>query len=258
VGDERHLWPTFHRLIAQRKPAVVFGEQVASKDGRAWLAGVRTDMERTGYAVGAADLCAASVGSPHIRQRLYWVSESSRGGLGELRSENQQGSGGHIDCGSPSDGLPNTEDSDRWSKQQARGKGVRRSGPAGDRADDRVAHPALSAKERFRAQQEHLPGQAGERLGEPKRPGIQERESDGRVQPETGGTSAWKTVELPGAWDNWDICHFTDGKIRRIESGTSPLADGVPNRVVRLRGYGNAIVPQVAKEFILAYLETGL
>jgi hypothetical protein len=27
-----------------------------------------------GYACAAADLCAASVQSPHIRQRLYWGS----------------------------------------------------------------------------------------------------------------------------------------------------------------------------------------
>jgi DNA (cytosine-5)-methyltransferase 1 len=33
------------------------------------------------------------------------------------------------------------------------------------------------------------------------------------------------------------------------------VADGVSGRVGRLRGYGNAIVPQVAAEFIAAYLE---
>lgn len=30
--DERHLWPFFHHLIAQRRPGVVFGEQVASRE----------------------------------------------------------------------------------------------------------------------------------------------------------------------------------------------------------------------------------
>lgn len=33
----------------------------------------------------------------------------------------------------------------------------------------------------------------------------------------------------------------------------SPLAHGVPNRMVRLRGYGNAIVPQAAAQVIRAY-----
>jgi len=75
VEDERHLWPAFRWLIAQCKPSVVFGEQVASKDGRDWLAGVCTDLETLGYQVGAADLCAAGVGAPHIRQRLWWVAD---------------------------------------------------------------------------------------------------------------------------------------------------------------------------------------
>ncbi len=77
VDDERHLWPEFRRLIEQCKPPVVFGEQVASKLGREWLDGVRADLEKLGYAVGAADLCAAGVGAPHIRQRLYWVACSA-------------------------------------------------------------------------------------------------------------------------------------------------------------------------------------
>jgi DNA (cytosine-5)-methyltransferase 1 len=72
-ADERHLWPAFHHLIAECRPPVVFGEQVASKDGLQWLDLVRADLEGSGYAIGAADLCAAGVGAPHIRQRLWWV-----------------------------------------------------------------------------------------------------------------------------------------------------------------------------------------
>ena len=76
-ADERHLWPAFYRLIAELRPATVFGEQVASRDGREWFSGVRADLEHLGYAVGAADLSAAGVGAPHIRQRLFWVAESA-------------------------------------------------------------------------------------------------------------------------------------------------------------------------------------
>ena len=45
-------------------------------------------------------------------------------------------------------------------------------------------------------------------------------------------------------------------KARRIESGTFPLAHGVSGRVGLLRGYGNAIVPELAEIFVRAYLET--
>jgi DNA (cytosine-5)-methyltransferase 1 len=97
-ADERHLWPAFHRLIAERKPSVVFGEQVAAKDGREWLAGVRADLEALGYAVGAADLCAASVGAPHIRQRLWCVADAMWAG----RAERWSGAGNGSVAGSGS------------------------------------------------------------------------------------------------------------------------------------------------------------
>ena len=76
-ADERHLWPAFQQLISECRPSTfVFGEQVASKDGREWFAAVRADLEHMGYACGAADLSAAGVGAPHIRQRLYWVANT--------------------------------------------------------------------------------------------------------------------------------------------------------------------------------------
>lgn len=79
--DARHLWPHFFRLIQECEPAIIFGEQVASRDGYQWWDIVSTDMETRGYAVGAANLCAAGVFLPHIRQRLYWVGISDSAGL---------------------------------------------------------------------------------------------------------------------------------------------------------------------------------
>jgi DNA (cytosine-5)-methyltransferase 1 len=65
--------------------------------------------------------------------------------------------------------------------------------------------------------------------------------------PEAGGTRFW---------DRFDIIPCRDGKARRIEPGTFPLAHGIPGRVGLLRGYGNAIVPELAAEFIRAYEES--
>lgn len=94
VDDQRHLWPHFHWLIQQCKPETVVGEQVASKDGLAWLDTVQSDLEGTGYASAALDLCAAGVGAPHIRQRLFWMAhthgqqhQERLSGLGEGHSQ---------------------------------------------------------------------------------------------------------------------------------------------------------------------------
>jgi len=58
-----------------------------------------------------------------------------------------------------------------------------------------------------------------------------------------------------GFWSDFDLVTCADGKQRRVESGTKPLAHGVSMRVGKLRTYGNAIVPQVAAEFVKAFIE---
>lgn len=80
----------------------------------------------------------------------------------------------------------------------------------------------------------------GRSVGE-RRP--QEREASERHGSQTGFWSAFEVVT--------DI----HGKRRRIEPGTKPLADGVPHRMGKLRGYGNAINPQLGAQFLSAYLE---
>jgi DNA (cytosine-5)-methyltransferase 1 len=77
TDDKRHLWPDWFELIRQCKPSIIFGEQVASPDGLEWLSTVASDLEAQDYSFGAADLCAASVGAPHIRQRLYFMAVSN-------------------------------------------------------------------------------------------------------------------------------------------------------------------------------------
>jgi len=73
-ADSRHLWPAFGWHIKQRRPAIVLGEQVASKDADPWIDLVQADVEAMGYALGAVPFPAAGVGSDQIRDRLYWVA----------------------------------------------------------------------------------------------------------------------------------------------------------------------------------------
>ncbi len=79
AGD---LWPEFKRLIAARRPALLFGEQVEAAvrvgDGRqSWLDRLARELGKAGYEVGSAVLPALYVGANHWRERIYFVADSS-------------------------------------------------------------------------------------------------------------------------------------------------------------------------------------
>jgi DNA (cytosine-5)-methyltransferase 1 len=266
-ADRRHLWPALYRLVAECRPPVLFGEQVASKAGREWLAAVRADLEHLGYAVGAADLPAASVGAPHIRQRLWFVADADRGG--------EHGLPVHAEMAAPSKPFPDA-DSAELRQQPGRGDGPGRPGAAFARDDGPAASLADANK--------HAGNQGGSRdtkessgggnLGgngsgkdvadaalqrrdgrrEAARPGAEDHRG-WAVESGMGGGSHGLSAgmvgcgaakdAMPAAWANgW-------------EDGIPRVAAGVASRVGQLRAYGNAIVPQVGAEFIEAYLELG-
>lgn len=58
-----------------------------------------------------------------------------------------------------------------------------------------------------------------------------------------------------GFWADCDWWHGRDEKYRPAGPGVQPLASGSPARVLRLRGYGDAIVAPLAAEFIGAAME---
>lgn len=73
-------------------------------------------------------------------------------------------------------------------------------------------------------------------------------------QPAGAGSVEGWTNPHHGFWSDADWLGCRDGKFRPVEPGTFPLANGISARVGRLRGYGNAIVPQVAAEFVKAFM----
>ena len=234
TADERHLWPEFARLIRECRPPVVAGEQVASALGRAWLSDVRLDLEALGYAVGAADLCAAGVGAPHIRQRLWWVADAERGAT--ERHGHSMGA------------TPRGNEGARWERQRLwlDAGDVCVAGVMADRDNPRLE---IEREQHARAER-----QAAERGGAAGGLGDADRVGP---QPGHGATEAARHGRsvVANGWAGCDYLPCRDGKARPTQPGLFPLAHGIPGRVGRLRAYGNAIVPQVAAEFIAAVME---
>lgn len=182
-ADERHLWPSWFHLIRERHPQIVFGEQVASPLGLAWLDLVQDDVEAASYAFAPFDLCAAGFGAPEIRQRLYFVADS---------------------------------DDARWRKLRTRRN-------YSDGTDSGRKESTGHSQER------------------------------GRVELSRRGDQSRKTN---GFWGDVDWVRGRDRLWRPIEPGLTPLVDGIPARMVRLRAYGNAIVIDQAVAFIESFLES--
>lgn len=277
TSDARHLWPEMRRLVEQCRPAIVLGEQVASKDGRTWCAGVRADMEALGYAFGAADLCAAGIGAPHIRQRLYWG-----GHLADAKRTGVRMPGCGTDAGAPQ-GVQGED----WQRQRIRPN----TGTSGNAECSGLGEPECAPAEQGRATDKPAEGTGAGSAGTPDEPGRRgdiggglgdaeggrregkpvhtNRDSAVRVaQADAGGLgdannpgsqghgdTGERTREL-SPWSPSALIHCADGKTRRIcpEPGVFPLAHGVPGRVGLLRGYGNAIVPQLAAIFVESFI----
>lgn len=214
-NDPRHLAPKFLELIAECKPAIVFGEQVAAAIGKNWLDFVLLDLEAENYTCGAAVLPACSVGAPHKRDRLFFAAANAFAYTNDYRQQPSPGS---------------------WrDKRNEQGNNFRRRCEAGSTSNTNSKRP-----QRERA---NCDSQGWE-------------ESDFRQARLCNGARTPKsTVKDKGFWSGADWIGCRDGKFRPVRSGTQPLANGIPARVVRLRGYGNSIVPQVAAEFVAAFLE---
>lgn len=250
-ADERHLWPAFFHLISECRPQHVFGEQVASGNANAWFDLVQADLEGMGYAFGLVPFAAAGVGAPNIRERAYWVANST----GQLHhqcndSADERGWPGDSEQNRMGCGVGWLADTGSEYKGSARNKaGAGES--CGTSEDGGMGNANVTRLERH--------------CGDDSAAGW---------QGQAGSTAAaglhLRALEVNGFWRDADWLLCRDGKWRPVEPGTFPLVDGAAarmgrvqpalarmaslNRRGRLKGYGNAINAQAAAEFIRAYM----
>ncbi len=269
--DDRHLWPVFHRLINECRPPVVFGEQVASKDGLGWLDTVHADLEASGYAFGAADLCAAGVGAPHIRQRLWFVGERLEHAACDGREERRPQSSGRGAASGCGDGGLGNADSPRHEGhglQSVHGEWQGREplrGIAGSGATGGLGHHHHQGLEGQRSGHQAEGGwlgavrpvaEAGELGGlADADSGQRDRIADGEGRERDGaptgreqgdgelerGSKDRRPRPTNGHWRAADWLFCRDGKWRPVEARPQQMVDGSAESLGRVR-------PEVGEE----------
>ncbi len=236
--DPRHLWPDWFRLITERRPDTILGEQ--SANAGAWLDLVRLDLEGIGAALGAVDIPAAGFGGAHIRQRFYWVAnlhDAERWAdlagrhFGDWPQAGRVEGYGESGAGSAAGRLADGSDSSELGRRFL----------AGSSSETRATNGSIERPEGLRPP---------ERLGHGHGQGLEGRIVSG----ECGDQRPLGATGLAGA--DWLWCR--DEKFRPVEAGTFPLAASDPGRVGKLRGYGNALDLETATQFIGAYMDAEL
>ena len=227
-ADARWLWPEFARLLGLLRPRYVLLENTPGllSAGRGSAFGdVLGDLARLGYDAEWQSLPAAAFGAPHLRYRVFIVAYAICERLENGRDRVLETSMGALLHDEPEFRREALADASRQSAQLLRGRGAV-DGTAG----------TSQGEEDQRQRGGHAIGDCREALSHVDYARIPQPR---QLRPVF---SAQPAIKHSHWWE--------------FEPDVGRVADGVPARVQRLRGLGNAVVPQVAEYIGRRILET--
>ena len=206
--DDRYLWPEMVRVIKELRPSWVVGENVAGIINMA-LDTVLSDLEAAGYTVRTFVLPACGVNAPHQRYRTAIVGYAKHNGLSssEITRIITKASGGQQE-GNKKTGEPERTGEPGNMPNVANAKG-----------DNTGGLPIRESEEKPRF------SKCGKDVSNTNNQGLQISGLKSRVKT----VSAEDRIKLGDWW--------------ATEPGVGRVANGIPNRVDRIKCLGNAVVP---------------
>jgi DNA (cytosine-5)-methyltransferase 1 len=215
-GERSGLWSEFARLIGEIRPRFAIVENVAALLSRG-MDVVLGDLSSLRYDAEWHCIPASAAGAPHRRDRVWivaypqcperWSVDSARHGFSWANS------------------IP------QWTE-----------GPSGSRSDGEAIPDAIGHE--LRQQPGRRSGSGGTGEAKPGNHGTPRPLADAYTRDEQRGGSS-----LQMGWGRFASQALADGDAGRAQWSTEPdvgrVAHGVPRRVDRLGGLGNAVVPQI-------------
>jgi len=265
--DDRHIWPFIFRIVAQKRPTWCVFENVHGHIAMG-LDQVLADLESEGYSTRTFVVPACGVNAPHKRDRLWIVAHSElaysvsirRGRRNSTRRETgerdvQSEEQGRSSMGRETEGRgqprgENVADTTiLGSQEHGHGKPDEFVHVSEDVADTNNARQSSSSGrgQNNRNEEGHDIGRSGENVADTSGEGSQGRlsgRSNSERQSFVGQSGCSSSTYGQSGEDWWAV----EPNVRRV-------AHGIPKRVDRIKGLGNAIVPQIAMNIGLAIKE---
>ena len=214
--DPRHIWPHIRKIIASKRPSWVVLENVYGHISLG-LDSVLTDLESEGYTTRTFVVPAVAVGAPHKRNRVWIVGHTEDNGCNRGAEATRR------------EGPANQQDE---SQLEIWGEFSRPSQDVADATSLGVQGLWSGGEQESHS---HARQEVPVRCGEDVADTISERTRGGSTWGQDA-ENAWQSSRGAKQWD-W-----------HVEPDVGRVANGIPKRVDRLKGLGNAIVPQIAQQ----------
>lgn len=221
--DDRYLWPEMLRVIEEIRPAWVIGENVAGIVNMA-LDTVLSDLEDRGYETQAFVIPACATDAAHRRDRVAIVAYAQGIECKESISTNKTGTTRLANGGVVADTQRigrrkngNQSDYDQKRNHQAQKQAGRSKLCAAGSGGSDIRYAAIAGFQNGTIKP------AGGQKPEPE----SERSDWRATEPSMGGVADGIPAWVDGYWVN--------------EPDIPRVAAGVPNRVEKLKGLGNAV-----------------
>lgn len=252
TADERYLWPEMLRVIDEVKPRWVIGENVrglVNWDGGLVFDTVCSELENIGYEVQPFIIPACGVNAPHRRDRIWFIANAADGGR-RGRSCEQRANGRQE--------LLSRECARREMGREATGCSGERLAP--NASSERLRGECYPS-ELFTKTHRTRDGVGGEtHVFDASSIGRNALNNEhGNTEKGQSGREFSPTNSTRNKWDGFPIesplCSGNDGFSEGLDGITFPKW-----RKESIKGYGNAIVPQIAYEIyktIILYEQIG-
>ena len=250
--DDRHIWPYILRIVAQKRPTWCVFENVHGHIAMG-LDQVLADLESEGYSTRTFVVPACGVNAPHRRDRLWIIAHSELAYSVSIRRGRRNSTG----C--------ETGEQQVQSEEQGRGSVGRETKGRGESYGEDVGNAQYDGSSTAKVggvNEEDARGSSQGQSQTEQSPRASGRENDVNVAYSV-------STRLQRGAQSGNACgsraqrneqssrrsKLTDGQNWIVEPNVGRVAHGVSRRVDRLKGLGNAIVPQIAMNIGLAIKE---